>query len=294
MSRVTIGKAMVKPVLALVVIMSLLGFTSACVKQTEAPRGATAVSSQEQAEVEQLDLLAGEIEQMTEQGKIAEARERLNRLGEAAIRTSFDHITGVEGLRSLTDAILAAQREYNRAVYSQEEAAAAIVRLRLVTDAMAHPQTPMWHRYYKLIKEDIRGVETALAANNRKAAEQAFTGVRKRYMQIRPALTVKKPAEQLEKLDSLLVYMQKELAAGNGNSEAFQSALKESERSIDVLFERKEDSTAYLPLTGTDQPLLWTFGIGSILTAVLSFVAWRMFRFEKRIAKISKEEVQGK
>lgn len=294
MIRLAVGKALVKPILTLAVIIGLLGPAVACVKQTEAPRGATAVSSQEQAEVEQLDSLVVEIERMTEQGKVAEARERLDQLGIAAIRTSFDHITGVEGVRSLTDAILAAQREYNRAVYSQEDAAAAISRLRLITDAMAHPKTPLWHRYYKLLKDNIGSLETALAAGDRKAAEQAYAELRKRYLQVRPALTVKKPGGDLEKLDSLLVYMQKELAAGGGHSEAFAAAVKESERCIELLFEQKEESTAYLPLTGTDRPLLWTFGIGSILTAVLGYVAWRMFRFEKRIAKVSKDELPGK
>ncbi|MBC8081039.1 MAG: hypothetical protein H7X86_11885 [Gorillibacterium sp.] len=287
------GNGKAKRVFAGLMILCMLGLIPACVKETKAPKGATAVSSTEQAQIEILDQMVMEIHQMTMEGKVAEAREQLNRLGEAVTRTRFQGITGIEGIRSLTDSLLSSQRVYNRVAFSTEEALAAVANLRLITDAMAHPEEPMWHRYYKIIKDDVGQLETSAAEHNREKTKAVFTDLRKRYLVIRPALTVKKSTSDIEKLDSLMVFIQAAIVGSRQETAEFQASLKAIEQSIDYLFDRKEDSTAYLPLSDSDRPLLWTFGIGLIVTTVLSFVAWRMFRFEKRIARIRKEKLDG-
>ncbi|MCL6459022.1 MAG: sporulation protein YpjB [Gorillibacterium sp.] len=283
-----------KRLFAGLLIICMLGLVPACVRETKAPKGATVASSAEQAEIELLDQMVFEVYQMTEKGKVAEAREQLNRFGEAVTRTRFQGITGVDGIRTLTEATLTAQREYNRVTFSAADALAAVNSLRLITDAMAHPQDPMWHRYYKLIKEDIKQLEASAVEHKKQETEATFAELRKRYLTIRPALTIKKSMEDITKLDSLMVFIQGEISGNRLKTAEFMASLKAVEQGIDHLFERAEDSTAYLPLPDTDRPLVWTFGIGTILTVVLSFVAWRMFRFEKRISRVRKEKVDGK
>ncbi|WP_438432370.1 sporulation protein YpjB [Gorillibacterium sp. sgz500922] len=279
---------------AAVLLTILVLALAACAKQTHTPRGATAVTTEVQAEVAGLDRLAEETEQLTKQGKTAEARIRLNTLGEKMVATSFTGVSGVEGIRSLSDAILTAQRAYNQARFSEAEALAAIGRVRLITDAMLRPEHPVWHQAYKLLKDDAELLEKNASQGDLAAVKTVFRDWSDRYQGIRPAVLVRTPAEKVEKLDSLTVFLAGRIAARETGATAFLEAVKQLDQGIDELFGRREDRTAYLPLAATERPLLWTFGIGTLLTAVLSFVAWRMYHTDKRLARVHRDELHRK
>ena len=279
---------------AAVLLTILVLALAACAKQTHTPRGATAVTTEVQAEVAGLDRLAEETEQLTKQGKTAEARIRLNTLGEKMVATSFTGVSGVEGIRSLSDAILTAQRAYNQARFSEAEGLAAIGRVRLITDAMLRPEHPVWHQAYKLLKDDAELLEKNASQGDLAAVKTVFRDWSDRYQGIRPAVLVRTPAEKVEKLDSLTVFLAGRIAARETGTTAFLEAVKQLDQGIDELFGRREDHTAYLPLAATERPLLWTFGIGTLLTAVLSYVAWRMYHTDKRLARVHRDELHRK
>ncbi|WP_058303852.1 sporulation protein YpjB [Gorillibacterium timonense] len=276
----------------MILAVGLLLSVSACAKDAKAPRGATAVTTEEQTEVAALDRLAEEAEKLTKEGKIAEARIRLNTLGEKMIATRFHGITGLEGVRSLSDAILSAQRSYNQARFSETRALEALAQIRLITDAMLHSDNPLWHRSYKLMKDGVSRMEAAVAEGDSAGLKGAYQDLKQHYQQIRPAVTVKTPPERMEKLDSVIAYFDRQLTAGQLSGEGGLAALKQLDGSIDELFDRKEDRTAYLPLSRAERPLLWTFGIGTLLTAVLSFVGWRMYHSDKRLVRVNRDQLR--
>jgi len=279
---------------AVLLIAVLVLSLAACAKETRTPTGATAVTTEVQADVAALDRLAEEAEQLTNEGKIAEARIRLNTLGEKMVATTFTGVTGIEGVRALSDAILTAQRAYNQARFSETAALAALGQVRLITDAMLHPDHPLWHQSYKLLKDDAALLEEAAAQGDTAGIKSAYTDWKKRYQAIRPAATVRSAQDKVEKLDSLTAFLGSRISGGQTGASGFLEAVKQLDTSIDELFGRREDSTAYLPLAGTERPLLWTFGIGTLLTAVLSFVAWRMYHTDKRLARVSRDQLRRK
>ncbi|MEO3945180.1 sporulation protein YpjB [Gorillibacterium sp. CAU 1737] len=274
-----------------ILAMSLLLAVSACGhKEERVPKGAAAVTAEEQAEVSALDQLAQEVERLTREGKIAEARLRLNQLGEQTVNTRFEGLTGLEGVRALSDAILTAQRAYNQARFSEPNAQNAIAAVRLITDAMLQPDAPLWHRSYKLLKDSASRLETAALEGDAAPYREAYADFAGEYREIRAAATVKTPMERIEKLDSLLVFLGKQ-GPSSGNRSRLVEVVRQVQEGIDELFERHEEKTAYLPLAGADRPLLWTFGIGSLLTTVLSFVGWRMYHSDRRLTRISREQL---
>jgi sporulation protein YpjB len=276
-------------ILTAAVLLSLFLFVLGCEKETRAPANSVAVTVEETAKIQALDRTAGELYQLTMSGSVAEARERLKLLGEQMTQTEFHGFTGVEGVKALSDAILLANRKYNAVRYSPDEALAAARTIRLITDAMTHPNEPMWHQYIKPVQEDVNRLRKAAEAKNDKEASGILAELRQRYQVFRPAIFVKHPASIVEKLDSLFVFLQRETDRKAFGTD-YAHGLKQMEETLNALYGIPQERTAYLPLGYEEQPVYWTLGIGGVLASVLGFVAWKMLRSGKRIARVRRKE----
>ncbi|MNI98283.1 hypothetical protein D3C73_1571010 [compost metagenome] len=65
-----------------------------------------------------------------------------------------------------------------------------------------------------------------------------------------------------------------------------QSGIKNLEMTIDELFLRQKDQSAYLPIPDPQQPILWTLGMGAIIISVLTFAGWRMFLSRQNVVPV--------
>ncbi|MFE6797370.1 sporulation protein YpjB [Paenibacillus chitinolyticus] len=267
-------------------IIGLLGawaiFASAAVGCAPAPREAIPAASMTPVQMktaESLNEAAEELYKLSEQGKTTEARIELEQLGELATKLTYDGSITIEGLHALTETITGAKKTYASVSFSQDEGRFAAAKIRLAADALTHRGQPMWLQYYKLIKDDLKRIETNVAARKKLEALLDYNKLYRHMSTIRPALLISRAPAEVEKLDSLLVFMRKGLAAPALDKTNLLQASGEFGKTIDGIFGRS-DREAFLPLPDTQEPVFWSLVVGAFIIGVLLFAGWRMFRLK--------------
>lgn len=235
--------------------------------------------------LEELNKTADELYRLSTSGAFMEAREQLNRFGEQVTSTSFAGVAGIEGVDVLTDTVVEAKRLFNAARLDPDQCVKAAAKLKLAADALTHRNQPMWLQYYKVLSEDTKQFDYAVAAGKQAEAAAAFKRLKDHYDTIRPAVWLSRKPEEGEKMDSLLTFFTKYTASGGFSQEVLQSGILQWKEALDALFRKTGDRTAYVPIIQPDRPVMWTLSIGSVIIAVLMFAAWRMFDTDRNTVR---------
>lgn len=276
---------------ALLLLMVMLAGCGSIGRDSDSKQGA---SPEDVQKIEILDQTARELYDKATAGDYVSARSALNQMSDQMIRIEFHGITSVEGVRSLSESIVLAKRKINATGINPDEVVSSAAAVRLVTDALMHRKEPVWHQYYKVMKNDLNETDLAIQATNAKDASAGFKPFVERYRLIRPALFIHRNPSEIEKLDSLTAHIGNELAKKDVAFGSLAFPIKNLGDSLDVLFDRKEDNTAYLPLNYPDHPIWWTILMGSLIISVLTYVAWRMYATDKIFAKVpGRKEREG-
>jgi sporulation protein YpjB len=185
--------------------------------------------------------------------------------------------TSLRGIKAIADTLLQASSIFNAVRLNPDEAMLAAAKIRLMADALSHPNTPLWSQYGKVVDEDLRVFEQALKQKDSKAAKQSFGVLKQHYDTIIPALQVSRDGLELLKLEAAVGFLQSELKAEPIRFANLTNTLKSLREQIDVLFQNKSEKTTYLPMLDTNEPfIVWTIGIGLLIISGLVFTAWRM------------------
>ncbi|WP_438445632.1 sporulation protein YpjB [Gorillibacterium sp. sgz5001074] len=269
-------------VLLLFILVAIMAWGAGCgMLRNEAGDSLPAVDPARQQQLEELNRTADELYENATAGSFMGARDRLYRLGDQAAGLSFTGITGIEGVDALSDAIVEAKRVFNAARLDPSECVRMAAILKLAVDTLTHPNQPMWLQYYKVLTEDTKQFERAVRAGSRTEAAPALRHMKEHYGTIRPAVWISRKPEEAEKMDSLLTYFTKATETGSFRPEVLETEIGQWKESLDTLFRKNGDRTAYMPGIQPDRPVLWTFTVGSVIIAVLMFAAWRMFVSER-------------
>lgn len=265
-------------VLLLLMLAVVMVWAAGCAMLEEkGEQVAPAVDPDRQMKLEELNRTADELYEHTTAGSFLGAREKLILLGEQAAAISFTGITGIEGVDALTDAIVEAKRVFNAVRLDPSECVRMAAVLKLAADTLTHPNQPMWLQYYKVLSEDTRQFDYAVASGKQAEALAALGHMKEHYGTIRSAVWISRQPEEAERMDSLLAFFTKYTEAGSFRQEVLTSGLEQWREALQALFRKNGDRTAYMPGIQPDRPVLWTFTVGSFIIAVLMFSAWRMF-----------------
>jgi sporulation protein YpjB len=243
-------------------------------------------ASEQIRKMEFLNQTANEMYKEVTEGQVVEARNKLLQLSDQITRIQFEGVTSIEGLNALTETITQAKRVFNAASYTPEEGNFAAAKVRLATDALIHTNQPMWQQYYKVLNNDIDSMEQGLSDNKKELTIEGFNRLVQHISLIKPALFISREPSEIEKLDSLILFVRNELSGDSIQIKNVQNGILNLQAGIDELFERKKDATAYLPMIDTRQPILWSLGIGAIIISVLTFAGWRMFRSGRNVIPV--------
>jgi sporulation protein YpjB len=262
--------------LGLVFIIVMLIMTS-CAQSEHEIRTAAVPNVETSKQIERFSQLADEVYTKTLKGEFQEARQQIIQLGELLPKMRLDGVTSLQGVSALADTLLQAYRVFNAARLDPEQANFASTRIRLMADALSHPNTPMWFQFNKLFQEDLEQMEKATKQQQIKDIQKTFADLNTHYTTIQPALQVSIQEEELSKMDSALQYLKNTLLAEPIKYSNIIHALKTLREQFDNLFQLNSETTAYLPFMDSNASLFtWIFSIGAIIILVLTFVAWRM------------------
>jgi sporulation protein YpjB len=234
--------------------------------------------------------MGDEVYNKTVNGDFLEARKEIIQMMEWVPQMRLEGITSILGVRKITDTLEQAIKVFNALQLDPEQALIVSARIRLMADALSHPNTPLWLQYNKVIQEDLRLMEQALKQKQYKELKQIWIQLRTHYQLIQPALEVSLQAGEVSKLDADFQFMQNELQAAPTSNTNISHALKKLHEELVNLFQIKSETTAYLPFIEPNEPMLyWLIILAAIIIIVLGFVAWRMRVKRNDIITIKRE-----
>jgi sporulation protein YpjB len=238
--------------------------------------------------MELLNQTADNMYKKFKQGDLEGGRADLQQLSDQVPQISYKGVTSVEGLHVLTETIMEAKRVFNAVRFSPDEGQAAAAKIRLATDALTHPTEPMWLQYYKVLQEDIDQMEQSSKIGKKQELQKAVSQIEYHISIIHPSLIISRNPTDVEKLDSLIVFISEQARSEQEPYKQVINILPPLRQTIDVLFHKKE-ATAYLPLIDNQNPTLWTLVIGSVILAALAFAAWRLSKKDGGVVSIRKQ-----
>ncbi|CAG7648828.1 sporulation protein YpjB [Paenibacillus allorhizosphaerae] len=245
---------------------------------------------QEQVQkVELLNETADEMYQKVLKGDVDGGRTVLQQISDQVTRIRFEGITSVEGMNALAETVTQAKRVFNAAKFNAEEGQLSAAKLRLATDALTHTSQPMWLQYYKVLQDDVNGLEHAAKEQNKAELQKAAEQLGQHYGIVHPSLLISRNAADVEKMDSLATFVKNQTVISAEPFKNILNAVGPMRQVLDKLF-MKQETTAYLPYNDQQNPILWTLAIGSVIMMALGFAGWRLSKKDQGLVTIQRNE----
>ncbi|OXM88276.1 hypothetical protein CF651_02825 [Paenibacillus rigui] len=249
----------------------------------------TLPSPEQVQRVELLNQTADDMYNKVMQGDITGGRMVLQQLGDQVTQIQYYGIASVEGMNALAETVTQAKRAFNAAKYSPDEGQVYVAKIRLATDALTHTNQPMWLQYYKLLIEDVNGIERSAVDKQKQGLTQFINQLAQHYAVIHPSLLISRNPGDVEQADSLMVFLSNQLRSDQDPYSPVTSVITPLRQIIDKLF-LKKDAAAYLPIVDQQNPIYWTLVLGSFILAALAFAGWRLSRKDNGLVPVRKKD----
>jgi len=238
-----------------------------------------AVQNEAKRRALQLEQAAESLYGFVLEGNVAKVRQETDVISRLFLSSSFAGLTTVEGINALSGVILDLKATVSAAEISPQRWESAAAKLRLAVNALNHPDQPMWMQYYKLIREDLNKLEKSAAVKDLKAWKSTIQSLQLGYDNIRPAVIISRPPEEVNAFDSWLSY-----AAGipSLSQPPDRTRLLEivsyGQEALRVLFGKERDEPALsLPMAPEEYGLWGLLAAGFILAALI-YAGYRKYR----------------
>jgi sporulation protein YpjB len=274
----------------LIVLSTLFIVTAACGAATNPANLQKGADPQQQRKLELLSKTADDMYRKAMDGQMMEARNALLQLSDQITHLPFQGAVSIEGLNALTAIVTQAKRAFNAAALSPNEGQIAAAQIRLATDALTHKNQPMWLQYDKVLRNDLALLTEAAKVNKEQEALKSFSNFNQHIYLIHPSLLISRDPSEVEKLDSLLSFVQTQMKKKPIAYQNVVMAAAQLQLTLDEIFDKNQETTAYLPIGDHKQPIIWALGIGAIISAILTFAGWRMFKGDHSMVSVDKEE----
>lgn len=246
-------------------------------------------SAEQLQRIELLNETADDMYKKVMEGDLDGGRALLQQLSDQMTMIRYEGLTTLEGMNALTGTVTQGKKVLNAVRISREEAEVAAAQIRLATDALSHPEQPIWLQYYKLLQDDVATVEQTAKDRKLQELQKAAMTLERHTSIVVPSLLISRDAVDVDKFHSLITFIS---GQARGEKEPFQpviNLLPTVRQMIDKLF-LKKDTTAFLPVVDDSDPILWTFVIGSVIIAALSFAGWRLSKKDNGLVRVRKRD----
>lgn len=256
----------------LVMILTVVG----CTNQNKSAM--VAINKEDQSKLDMFNQTADELYQSAKAGQKDKARIKAEQLGDLLLEIPLKNVITTEGLKALSDAVLEAKRAFVSVKSSPDTELMAAAKVRLAADALVHRTNPMWLQYDKVLQEDLQSMETAVQQNQLAMLEKAVQQFEQHYSTIRASMLISREPSQVEMVDSFVAYIKMAKQSKTPNFSEISSAIERFKSQLGLLFVRsKQDRSTYGSLTATYHPIIWSMLLGTFITLILTFAAWRMY-----------------
>lgn len=234
----------------------------------------------------QADAFNKQVEQMyrhVQDGHMQAVQEDLRRISSLFEASSFEGLTGVEGIHILAECIIEMKEATARASAEPQHWMLAAGKLRLAADSLVHTHDALWLQYFKLIREDLQLMDQHAAKGDARSVKTAYENLKQRHELIRPAMVIQRKPEEVNMLDSWLSYAGGVTASSD--LEQVRKIVPQGEELINMLFGKKKDEPALAPLSEAKDPWAWQLVLAAFIVAALTFVGYRKYRGQQYTSK---------
>ncbi|MEJ9220915.1 sporulation protein YpjB [Paenibacillus glucanolyticus] len=234
----------------------------------------------------QAKALNKEVEQLyrhVEEGNVQAVLEDTRRVSSLFEASSFQGLTGVEGIHALAESILEMKEATARAVQEPQHWMRSAGKLRMASDSLIHSRDALWLQYFKVIREDLRVMGQYAVQQDKPGMKRAYDSLEEHYELIRPSIVIQRKPEDVNMIESWISY-----AGGlvtSGETSEVQRVLPQGEEMMNMLFGKKKDEPALAPLAEVREPWTWQLVIGAFILAALTFVGYRKYRGQQYSSK---------
>ncbi|MFE5317201.1 sporulation protein YpjB [Paenibacillus sp. NPDC056579] len=246
-------------------------------------------STEQLQRVELLNETADDMYKKVMQGDLDGGRALLQQVSDQVTTIRYEGLTTLEGLNALTESVTQGKKLFNSVRVSPEEGQIAAAQIRLATDALSHPEQPMWLQYYKLLQEDVNRVEQAGKEQKLPQFQKAVSVLDRHVTIIIPSLLISRDPVDVDKFRSLITFIAGQARTEQQPYQPIDNVLPQVRQLIDKLF-LKKDTTAFLPVVDDNDPILWTVAIGSVIIAALGFAGWRLSKKDNGLVPVRKND----
>lgn len=232
--------------------------------------------------VESMSQQAEKFYELTKEEQWLEAREALWQVTTTFSQFNWEDMdVSVEGIHALSESLIEARQSLTKIELDPHEVQMHAIRVRLGVDALHHREQPLWHHYYKVLKDDVDKLNSAVSSGDKKEVQQAVDRLYAHYQLIQPALYVDRTPEVVQQVNALFVYMDEQIHDVSVNRDQLQETVDRWGDMLVPLFYGSDEEVLAVAAT-PDVPIVYTTWFLAILIgAVLTYVAWRKAQAEQ-------------
>ncbi|WP_149093616.1 sporulation protein YpjB [Paenibacillus terrae] len=260
------------------VVLSMVLSLSLCFPPGIAEARDQPKSTSNAKEIEELDRAAAMLYRDVMDGNIEKARADVAEVSRWFSTGQVQAALSVEAIHALSGSILEVQQATQSVQASPDEWVKAAANLRLATDAIAHPRQPLWQQYYKILKEDVRGLNSQFAKGNMKGFAAGASVLEDHYETIRTAALISGKTTEVVRTDSWISYIKGLGNQQNADASAIRGALEQGNPTFNALFGREKDATALAPFIPYESERRAELAIGLTILLTLAYVGYRKYR----------------
>ncbi|GIP02332.1 hypothetical protein J28TS4_07390 [Paenibacillus lautus] len=234
----------------------------------------------------QAKALNKEVEQLyrhVEEGNVQAVLEDIRRVSGLFEASSFQGLTGVEGIHALAESILEMKEATARARQEPQHWMVSAGKLRMAADSLIHARDALWHQYYKVIREDLRVMGQYAQQHDQAGMRRAYDSLSEHYELIRPSVVIQRKPEDVNMMESWISYAGGLVASGDAAQ--VEKVVPQGEEMMNMLFGKKKDEPALAPLGEVKEPWTWQLVIAAFILTALTFAGYRKYRGQLYSAK---------
>ena len=195
----------------------------------------------------QAKALNKEVEQLyrhVEEGNVQAVLEDIRRVSGLFEASSFQGLTGVEGIHALAESILEMKEATARATQEPQHWMVSAGKLRMAADSLIHARDALWLQYYKVIREDLRVMGQYAQQQDQAGMRRAYDSLSEHYELIRPSVVIQRKPEDVNMMESWISYAGGLVASGD--TAQVEKVVPQGEEMMNMLFGKKKTSLRLL------------------------------------------------
>lgn len=227
-----------------------------------------------------LNQIADDALQMTKQERYAEAKQLLEHFSEKFMEVDHKQVgADISDIRVVTATHSQALGALTAVDLPHDERISSVTKFRLAIDALYSSTQPLWIELEDSVMSSFQELKASATKGDTNEYKHRLNLFLSKYGVIQPAISIDKPVEQVQMLDSFIAFLETSRLSTITEEERLRQ-FEALERELTQLFSSNNQQDE------ADPSLIWVMiSVGSVILVTLFYAGWQKYRGEKEQTK---------